>query len=161
MRNRFQVSGFKFQVSGFDLPKPKLVLLFTFCFSLFTLSACSIPNLDKPECTAAQQTVKEFYSFHFANEMKFSQANLKRREKFLTVELKRQLALQPDGASDYFTATEDYPKAFRIGSCEVANENKTIFQVVLFWRDDTRNEQREVKVEAVKENEKWLINKVF
>ncbi|MCY7345003.1 MAG: YbjP/YqhG family protein [Pyrinomonadaceae bacterium] len=137
--------------------------IFFFCLLLtaYCSLSCRVPNLDKPECTAAAQTVKEFYSFHFGNEMNFSQVNLKRREKFLTGDLKRQLVLQPDGASDYFTATDDYPKAFRIGECAVTNENKTVFQVVLFWRDDTRNEQREIKVEAVKENEKWLINKIF
>jgi hypothetical protein len=42
----------------------------------------------------------------------------------------------------------------------VASENKVVFQVVLFWKDDTRSEQREIKVETVKRNDKWLIDKV-
>ena len=93
--------------------------------------------------------------------MKPSKENLQKREKYLTAELKQNLAAQVDGARDYFTATDDYPKAFRIGSCEVAGENKTIFQIVFFWRDDARSEQREIKVETVRENDKWLINKVL
>lgn len=92
--------------------------------------------------------------------MKPSEENLQLREKFLTEELRQNLAAQTGEAKDYFTATDDYPKAFRVGGCELADPNKTIFEVVLFWKDDTRNEQREIKVETVKKNDKWLINKV-
>ena len=134
-----------------------------FVFSIFHFPfsiGCSIPNLEKPECIAVRQTVREFYSYHFGNDMKPSEENLRQREKFLTAELKQNLAVQNDSKIDYFTQTGDYPKAFRVGGCEVASSDKTIFDVVLFWKDDTRTEQREVKVETVKQNEKWLINKV-
>ncbi len=132
-----------------------------FCILHFAfLIGCSVPNLEKPECTAARETVKEFYSYHFGNDMKPSNENLQKRERFLTDELKRNLAAQFDDAKDYFTATDDYPKAFRIGSCEVAGEEKAVFQIVFFWRDDTRNEQREIKIETVRQNDRWLIDKV-
>ncbi len=136
------------------------IVLFCFLSSVFCLLSCSVPNLEKPECTAARQTVREFYSYHFGNDMKPSKESLKLREKFLTDELKQNLAAQADGKTDYFTATDDYPKAFRVGGCEVMNENKTVFEVVLFWKDDARSEQREIKVETVKQNDKWLINEV-
>lgn len=135
-----------------------------FCLLLMAcclLSACSVPNLEKPECTAARQTVREFYSYHFGNDMRMSPENLRQRERFLSDELKKNLAAQAESRTDYFTRTEDYPKAFRIGECEAVNDNKTDFQIVLFWKNDERNEQREIKAEAIKENEKWLINKVF
>jgi len=153
--------NFKFQIpnSKFRVLSAKSFLLFTLYFVLFTL-ACSVPNLEKPECTGSRETVKEFYSYHFGSDMKPSKENLQKREKFLTNELQQNLAEQTNGAKDYFTATDDYPKAFRIGSCEVVNANKTVFQIVFFWRDDTRSEQREVKAEVVKQNDKWLIDKV-
>ncbi len=163
MNFRFQVSGLRSRVLSFNfkLLKAKLFLLFCFCFFVFTFAACSIPNLEKPECTAARQAVKEFYSFHFGDQMKPSKENLRKREKFLTDELNRALAApETETATDYFTQTDDYPKAFRIGECAATDENRTVFQVVLFWKDDTRSEQREVKVESVKQNGKWLINRV-
>jgi hypothetical protein len=92
--------------------------------------------------------------------MKFSKENLQARGKFLTDELKRSLATQPEGATDYFTATDDYPKAFRVGECEAIDDKKTVFQIVFFWKTDTRNEQREVKVETIKQDDRWLINRV-
>ena len=157
----------KIQNSKFNLPNlefykwnVKLSLLFGFCLLLF-ISACSVPNLDKPQCTVSRGTVKEFYSYHFGNDMKPSTENLQASGKFLSDELKRDLAAQPFTATDYFTATDDYPKAFRVGNCEVVDDNKTIFQIVFFWKTDTRNEQREVKVETIKQNDKWLINKVL
>jgi len=136
------------------------IFLFCVLISIFCITSCSIPNLEKPECTEARITVKEFYSYHLGNDMKLTKENLQKRERFLTVELKHGLDAQTDSERDYFTATNDYPKAFRAGTCEVVNENKAVFQIVFFWRDDARNEQREVKVETVKQNDKWLIDKV-
>ena len=136
----------------------KSFLLFTF---YFLLSACgSVPNLEPRECTESTAIVKEFYSYHFGNEMKFSQANLKLREKFLTSEFVKSLqSLQTE--NDVFTTNStDFPKAFRVGKCEVVSPEKTIIEIVLFWRDDTRSEQKIIKTEAVKQNDKWLINRV-
>src|SRR5436190_6928056 len=80
------------------------------------ISSCSVPNLEKPQCTAARDAVKRFYSFHFGNDMHPSPENLKARESFLTSELISSLSTSTETVRDYFTATEDYPKAFRIGS---------------------------------------------
>lgn len=136
--------------------------VFVFCLLslVFFVQSCSVPNLENPVCRDSGQAVKQFYSFHFGSDMKPSGENLQLREKFLTDELKRKLSSEQSGAKDYFTATEDYPKAFRVGSCTIENENKIIFQVVFFWRDDTRNEQREIKVEIIKQNDEWLINNI-
>ena len=142
---------------------PKLRNMIFVCLLLTAVCQlnCSIPNLETPECSEARNTVKEFYSYHFGNDMKFTKVNLKPREKFLSNELKQKLVSQSDSATDYFTATDDYPKAFRVGSCETVEPNKKVnIQIVLFWKSDTRSEQREVRVEVIRENENWLINKV-
>lgn len=137
------------------------ILLFCLLSSVFRLLSCSVPNLEKPECAAARQTVKELYSYHFGNEMRFSQNNLKPRAKFLTDDLKQYLSAQPESGTDYFTATADYPKAFRVGTCRVTEAGKQVnFQVLLFWKDAARDEQREMNVEIVNEKDEWLVNKV-
>jgi len=123
--------------------------------------ACSIPNLEKPECGEARNTIKEFYSVHFGNDMRPSEDYLRLREKYLTDDWKFFISKNLQGKRDYFTSTENYPKAFRIGECEVVAPNKTVFQVVFFWKDDTRSEQRETRVETVKENGQWLINRTY
>ncbi|HMS39385.1 MAG TPA: hypothetical protein PKE69_04110 [Pyrinomonadaceae bacterium] len=117
--------------------------------------------MEKPECTESGGVVKEFYSYHLGNEMKFSQENLKLRDKFLTPEFTKSLQnLQTE--NDVFTTNNtDFPKAFRVGKCEVVSPNKTVFEIVLFWRDDVRSEQKIIKAEAVKQGDKWLINKIL
>ena len=139
-----------------------LFCLFTFYFLL--CSACvtgSIPNLEQPECTDSRLTVRKFYSFHIGNEMKFSQENLKQREKFLTPEFYRSLQnLQTE--NDVFTTNStDIPRAFKLGGCQVIDPNKTNIEVLLFWRDDTRTEQRSIYAETIKQGDKWLINKIL
>ena len=137
------------------------MIWFAFCILHFSLSiGCSLPKLEKPECTEARDAVKKFYSYHFGNDMKPSKENLQLREKFLTDELKQNLAARTDDKTDYFTVTDDYPKAFRVAGCTAASENNIIVEVIFFWKDDTRSEQREIKVEAVKQNDNWLINRI-
>jgi hypothetical protein len=123
--------------------------------------SCSIPNLEEPECTAARGAVKEFYSYHFGGEMRFSPENLKAREKFLTPELIATLQ-KTTGEADVFTVNStDYPKAFRVGACRVAAPDKTSVEVILFWKDDVRSEQKTISVEAVRRNEQWLVNRIL
>lgn len=146
-------SKFKIQNSKF-----KVILLFVSCFCF---TACSIPNLQPQECIEARQIVKEFYSYHFGNDMKFTPENLKQREKFLTPELFNNLGSAASN-SDPFTLTDDYPKAFRVGGCTVVEPGKKVnFEILLFWKSDKRSEQREINSEVVKQNDNWLINKIF
>ena len=154
--------------SGFQIPNAKrrffrrTMTLGGWCLAAIFFAACfSVPNLESAECDAARNTMREFYSIHFGNEMQPSADYLRLREKFLTTDLRAQIAGRLTDKTDYFTATNDYPKAFRIGECTVAAPDRTIFGVVLFWRRNDVNDQRDVKVEAVKENGQWLINKVY
>jgi len=92
--------------------------------------------------------------------MKFTAEHLKAREKYLTPDLTRLLQ-KFVADSDPFTLSEDVPKAFRVGGCKTLAPDKTEVQVLLFWKDDARSEQREINIEAVKQNDKWLINNIF
>ena len=137
-------------------------LFLVFCiFNFAFLINCSIPNLEAPECTESRGVVKEFYSYHFGNEMKFSPENLRQREKFLTPEFYKNLqTLQTE--NDVFTTNNtDFPKAFRVGGCKVVEPSKTNVEVLLFWKDEKRSEQKAINVEVVKQGDKWLVNKIL
>ena len=136
------------------------LILFCILHSAFCISSCRVPNLETPQCIEARDAVKRFYSFHFGNDMHPSPENLKIREQFLTSELVSALSASSETAKDYFTATGDYPKAFRVGECSSESDHASRFRVLLFWRDDTKSEQKEVYVETVKVSGKWLINRV-
>jgi hypothetical protein len=137
-------------------------LIFCILSLAFFFTACSVPILEKPECTQARQQMKDFYSFHFGHEMQFTPENLRRRERFLTPELVGNLQIATVTEQDPFTLTTEYPKAFRVGGCEVIEKDKKVnFEVLLFWRIEEQNKQQEIYVEAIKENDKWLINKIF
>jgi hypothetical protein len=137
-------------------------LLLQFCLLniVFCLAGCSIPNLEDPACTEARTAIREFYSFHFGNDMGFSPENLNKRERFLTAALFREVADEQEGTDPFTTGTSEFPKAFRVGECREIAPDKAEFQVVLFWRDDVRSEQREIKAVAVKQNDKWLLDTV-
>lgn len=142
--------------------KMRHINLILICILHFALCiACSIPNLEKPECTESRGAVKEFYSYHFGNEMKFTPETLQPREKFLTKELTTLLRRFVTDSEPFTLTTNDAPKAFRVSGCKVIDANKTDVGVLLFWRDDTRTEQREIHAEVVKENGNWLINNIY
>ncbi len=92
--------------------------------------------------------------------MRFSTEGLKRREKYLSPELLASAASSKEGTDPFTTGNDDLPKAFRVGECREISPEKTEFSVLLFWRTDERTEQREIKVESIDKNDKWLINKV-
>lgn len=118
-----------------------------------------MPNLEPPQCTAARISVKRFYSLHFANDNGRTEEYLKAREQYLTDRLAEILS-SDEPKNDYFTQTEEFPKAFRVGGCTAESEEKAALQVVLLWRDDTRNEQTEVVVRTVRTGDIWLIDSV-
>lgn len=125
----------------------------------FTL-ACSVPNLEHPECDQARDAVREFYSFHFGNEMTFSPENLEKRRSYLSPDFYEKLTKTPP-AVDPFTLTADQPKAFRAGECKVMEAGRLVnFELVLFWKTDTRTEQRAIHVNAESHDGKWLIASV-
>jgi hypothetical protein len=145
----------KFRIQNWGL----VFCLFNFAF-LFA-SCGSVPNLEAPECTASRGAVKEFYSFHFGNEMRFSPENLKERERFLTPQLVESLRNEPADADVFTTRNTDYPKAFRIGKCETLAPDRTRLEVLLFWKTDTRTEERAIGVEAVRQGDKWMVDKIL
>ena len=92
--------------------------------------------------------------------MKFSQENLKLREKFLSAEYLKSLQSIQNDADIFTTNGKDFPKTFRVGGCKVVDTNKTNVEVIFFWKTDTRTEQKIIHAETVNENGKWLINKI-
>ena len=119
------------------------------------MTACSIPNLETSDCVQARDTVREFYSFHFGNDMTFSAENLEPRKKFLTRDFLQRLE-NDNPKVDPFTLTSDEPKAFRVGDCRIT-ESGVELDVLLFWKTDARTEQRSIKVDAENIGDKWQI----
>lgn len=141
--------------------KNLLVVFCIFNFAFLIASCGSVPNLEMPECEASRGVVKEFYSYHFGSDMKLSPENLKQREKFLTPEFVKSLQ-RIETENDVFTTNNnDYPKAFRVGKCQIIEPSKTNMEVLLFWKTDTRTEERAINVEVVKQGDRWLINKIL
>lgn len=136
-----------------------LIFLVLICVGISSFG-CSQPILESNECIEARDPVKRFYSFHVGNEMRPSKKTLEKRSDYLSKRLKDELNAQPDTKRDYFTQTEDYPKAFRAGKCTTKGKNRTELEILLFWRKEETNIQRMIRVEAVKENSNWLIDKV-
>jgi len=145
-----KISAFKIQ---------SLIIVFSMVQFGF-LAACNQPVLESPECISSRDSVKRFYSFHLGNDMAPSAESLEKRKKFLSAKLRESLKPESETKTDYFTQTDNYPKAFRAGKCSGSSKDRASFEVLLFWRTDEKNTQREITVEAVKENDSWLIDKV-
>ncbi|MFN6963814.1 MAG: hypothetical protein ACK4S4_08615 [Pyrinomonadaceae bacterium] len=128
--------------------------------ALVVATGCSIPVIQDRSCLAARESVRQFYAFHIGGDMTPSGENLEARRRYLTDELYTSLAAAPAGALDYFTRSEDYPKAFQLGACEAKAAGRANVVVNLYWRANDQNLQREVTVEAVERDDKWLINSV-
>ena len=126
------------------------VLLTAFC-----LLSCSVPNLGEPDCEEARDSVREFYSWYLATPADDRGKSPDVFEKYATQSMQRS------GDIDPFFLTNDPPKAFRVGDCKVIEKGKrTQFELLLFWKDDVRSEQRSIKVGMDNVDGKWLIHEV-
>ena len=124
---------------------------------LYLLSGCSIPNLEKPECTESRDRVKQFYSLYIGTDAQDRQQNWERFQKFFAPGFS---PAPSSGGLDPFTLATDWPATFKVGECRVIASDKTDLQVQLYWRTDPVVVQKEVHVEAVKTNDAWMINKI-
>jgi hypothetical protein len=142
-----------------------LVLALCIVVCALGIVGCSVPTLESPQCTDATLAVKQFYSFHFGNDMAPSAENLKAREKFLTSDLYRSLAASANGRTDYFTKSDEYPKTFKMATCNSGDPQHANVEVQTYWQEERGSTksttQREVTVATVKTNDgRWLIDNV-
>jgi len=135
-------------------------LIVSIILAILCQAACSVPKLETDECSQARDAVKRFYSFHIAGDMRPSEENLAARSHFLTPELVAMLSMVRDESGDYFTASDNFPRAFRVGECNAVSEGRTRLSVLLLWRDDTSTDQRTISVATVRSGEKWLIDEI-
>ena len=130
-------------------------------FSLVLLaSSCGIPTIESQNCLDARAAVREFYSYHFDGEMALSDKHLDKLQKYMTAESYEDLRGKPSENDVFTTNTNNYPKAFRVGSCKEDSPDNATLSVLLFWHKDDQNTQQEITVEARKVNDKWLFSKV-
>jgi hypothetical protein len=123
--------------------------------SAFCIAACSVPNLEKPECAQARDSVRQFYSWYLG-----TKEEDRRPEMFSRYISPDFSNASGDPASDPYLLAEDAPKSFKVGACKLSDPDHAEFDVLLLWRDDTKTEQKGIKVASVKTGDKWLINKV-
>jgi hypothetical protein len=127
---------------------------------LVLLAGCSIPNLESASCIESRNSLREFYSYHFGNSMTFSIDDLKAREKFLTPKFAERLRGTKEGTDPFTTGTTDIPKTFRAAECREVAPERTSFDVMLYWKNDERTEERKINVEMVKHGDAWLVDNV-
>lgn len=128
--------------------------------SSLLFAGCSVPNLESPACVDSRNVLREFYSYHFGNNMAFAADDLKSIEKFLTPEFAARLRGSQEGIDPFTTGDADFPKAFRVGECREISADRTALEVVLFWKDDQRSEERKIDTEMAKRGENWLVDNV-
>lgn len=132
--------------------------LFPFAFGL--LGCGSIPNLESADCTAARNSARQFYSFHFANNMVPSAETFKAREQFLTPRFSTALAAAPQSDVDPFTLSVELPRTFKIAECAASSPTNVDLRIQTYWRDDESSRQQEVHANFVNEGGKWLLDSV-
>ena len=132
-------------------------------FVMFSGSACSrisVPSLEDPSCTSARDDARSFYSLHFDSDLKPTTESIELRSKGLTKRFADTLRAKTPGAEDPFTLTEDYPRAFKLGGCEVGKDGSVSLEVQVFWRDKDSSRQESVNAIMIKQDGHWLIDDI-
>lgn len=122
----------------------------------FLLGFATLPNVPA-------KAVREFYEFHFAQDMGFTPESVREREKWLAPDLVAlcdayfQRPSSPEEVpaidGDPFTNSQEYPKTFRVGTARVTGEVARV-PVRLYW---SAGPPRSVTVHLVRIAGKWMI----
>lgn len=129
-----------------------------FIFCVLLAAGCSVPTLEPESCSDARGSLKKLYSMHFDRGFEPDDRYREERGEFISDRLKGEI----DGQSgfDYLTQTGDPPKAFRIGKCTETGKDAVSFGVLLFWKDEQRDEQREINASMIRNSGGWAVDKV-
>jgi hypothetical protein len=116
---------------------------------LAALAVLALPAFGAAQQPAASPAavVRAFYQFHFAHDMAFTRAALRRRERWLAPDL---LALcrtyfatpspageVPEIDGDPFTDSQEYPSSFRVGAAAVTGDTALV-PVTFLWKAGDR-----------------------
>jgi len=135
------------------------IIILVAVLTAFFAASCRVETFDDTPCGQAKDEAHKLYSFHFGNDMTPSPENLEKRKRFLTDELFKQLSAN-DSRTDYFTASENFPRTFKIGQCSLKSPEEATVQVQIYWKDDYSTVQKDLLVDVVKRSGGWLVNSV-
>ena len=125
-------------------------------FILFSLSGCSIPNLEGQQCTEARDAVHDFYFWYLGTEPAMRDKQRDVYDRFIAPEF----STVPKTNVDPFFLSDTTPTTLKIGKCEMKDDSHVKMQVQLYWRQDGKTDQKEVYADLAKTGNKWLIDKV-
>jgi hypothetical protein len=121
-----------------------LVLFCLFPLSL-CLGACSIPKLESPDCSAARDVAREYYSLAIGGE-RMRTSTFSHRESV--------------DASDQFYFSRIRPTSYRAGECSLSPDGRVMVETVVIWRQEGKNSERKDSVNLVKSGDSWLIERI-
>ena len=109
------------------------------------------------------EVVKIFYKYHLSHDMGFTEASIKAKEQWFTIELLEMMLAKvkepvpkyedPDIDGDPFTDSQEYPQHFKIKGCSITGNTASV--TVQVYPPERR---RIIKVQMVNQAGLWQID---
>jgi len=124
---------------------------------VFAVSSCSVPNLESPECSAARDVVRQYYSLAIgadpmSNPTALSKLKALRSTNFTVSPVR--------GDADQYHFTSQQPISYRVGECSDQTDRSVKTKVKVIWRINDQNSDRDDTVTLAKVDSAWLIDRV-
>jgi hypothetical protein len=110
--------------------------------------------------------VQQFFQFHFAHDMAFSEASVNAKQAWFTEDFYKKLIAElkkpvpkgevPNTDGDPFTDSQEYPKSFKLIRSDVRGDRATV-TVDFLWPDDKTT----VQVALLRTAKGWLIDDIL
>jgi len=133
----------------------KRIVFAFFILNFAFAAACSIPNLDPPECAAARDVAKQYYSLAIGGDP-MSHPDVLARLKALRAS---GFTAGPMEGDPYYFSSEQ-PTSSRVGQCSALEDGRVKAEVTVIWRVNGKNSERKDLVTLAKTNEAWLIERI-
>lgn len=132
------------------------LLIIAFCLS----TACSIPNLESPECSAARDVARQYYSLAIGGEPASRPEVFEKLRSLRAPNFNAIPATVPNDGRDPFYFSRLQPTAYRMGECTKLSEDRVTLKATVIWRLEGKNSERTDQVTLTNSNGSWLIDRI-
>ena len=120
------------------------------------LAACSIPNLDSPECAAARDVAKKYYSLAVGGDP-MSHPEVLAKLKALRAP---NFSASPAAEGDPYYYSSVPPTSYRADECSPLSDGRVKIEITVIWRVNDKNSIRKDWVTVAKSNDTWLVEHI-
>jgi hypothetical protein len=136
-------------------------VLLSFCIlhCALCIISCSIPAIESPDCSAAREVTKRYYSLAIGGDLADQPDSLRQIKQLQAPDFSVG-GTQISGGRDPYNFSLVTPSSSRVVECADLGNGEVMNNVTVIWRQNDQNYLRKDKVTLARSGDTWLIEHI-